>query len=334
MFIFNRIVRSAEKDPVIYVPAIVTDSTGQRPIMNNLDFPEDLKPSEKQQYLAEELERIKARSDYKPLRVELPEGGYQLIYYRETDELIQLRYYPFVILLVTTLLLGLAFLNIYVSQRSQLNKVWAGLAKETAHQLGSPISALLGWIQLLRANAEGQPEQQEVIDELEKDVSQLDKIANRFSKIGSAPELEYADLRASLERSIAYLRKRSSKNVNITLHYRLETGEAPAFSPPLFEWVIENLVKNALDASAKNVTLYVFSRRKGFVIDIEDDGKGFAYNKRKEIFKPGYTTKKRGWGLGLSLAKRIIESYHRGKIFVRFTAPGQGTSFRITLPRR
>lgn len=331
-FLLNQVIlNTRENQQLVYVPAILTDSTGQHPRMHNLQFPKGLSEADSLERLLDELAYMKHEAGYAPIRVNLPTGGYQLVYFRETDTLQRLRYFPYVTLLVLGLFVSIVFVNYYIAQRSQLNKVWAGLAKETAHQLGTPISALLAWVELLRL--EVREDQQEVVQELEKDIHHLDRIAKRFSKVGSEPELERHDLRETLRKSMDYYRKRSSTKVNFELNDRL--GEDPGqadITPMLFEWVIENLLKNALDAGATRIELSLFRKKQEYLIDVDDNGKGIAKRSQKNIFKPGVTSKKRGWGLGLSLARRIIRSFHHGRILLRWSEPGKGSSFRVAVP--
>jgi signal transduction histidine kinase len=213
--------------------------------------------------------------------------------------------------------------------------VWVGMAKETAHQLGTPISAILGWIEYLRSLVAENTEQAEVVEELRNDIGKLELIADRFSKIGSEPNLEVLNINEIMQEAVEYMKKRSSRKVSFILHDDMNTIIEAAVNKHLFSWVIENLFRNALDAlgGKGEIRISVEQEAKNIVIDITDTGKGIPSGKLKKVFEPGYTTKKRGWGLGLSLAKRIIEEYHNGKIFVRKSDIQEGSTFRILLPR-
>jgi signal transduction histidine kinase len=245
--------------------------------------------------------------------------------------LTQLRYFPYIQFAIILFFLGLSYLIFSTARRAEQNRVWAGMAKETAHQLGTPISALSGWVDYMRLT-ETNPETQKVIPEVEKDIERLELIAQRFSKIGSAPELVSVNLQKEIARSVEYIRRRASGKVSINFHSSDEKIEA-MISPPLFEWVIENLLKNALDAISGSgaIDIYVSKQGKKVYVDVKDSGKGIPSGKFNTVFRPGFSTKKRGWGLGLSLAKRIVEEFHGGKIFVKESSVGKGTTFRIVL---
>lgn len=220
------------------------------------------------------------------------------------------------------------------SRRSEQNRVWAGMAKETAHQLGTPISAIIGWIEHLKEHTEGNKEQHEIVTELRNDVTRLELIADRFSKIGSRPELEKINLVEELNECKDYMQKRAPRKMVFDFP---KNDTAPIYAninSHLFDWVVENLLRNALDAmeGTGSISAQIKQEDNKAVIDIKDTGKGISNSKFKTVFDPGYTTKKRGWGLGLSLAKRIIEDYHSGKIFVKNSKPNEGTTFTIQLP--
>jgi len=252
----------------------------------------------------------------------------QYLYYDESILLQQLHYYPYVQLSAVIVLLLLFYYMLISAKRYEQNRVWIGLSKETAHQLGTPIQSLMGWVELLKSN-ESQ-ETQDMGAEMDKDVQRLRIVADRFSKIGSEPALEKSDLRPIIANVADYMQKRSSQNINITTDLPAEPLEAFVCAP-LFAWVIENLCKNAIDAQdkPKEQIHIVLKQEEKTVIEIIDNGKGIAKTHWKKIFTPGYTTKKRGWGLGLALVKRIVEDYHHGHIFVKSSTIGQGTTFRI-----
>lgn len=261
-----------------------------------------------------------------PLAVELGNGEKNYIFYKDSFLLTQLKYYPFVQFGIIGLFMIIAYTLFSTARKAEQNQVWVGMAKETAHQLGTPLSSLIAWIELLKARGLS-----EESVEIEKDVHRLETITERFSKIGSQPVLKKENLIDTLQESMNYMKTRTSKKVMFTL-----LGSKEIYAPisvPLFEWVIENLLRNAVDAmegtGAINIT--VSDQVQFAYIDISDTGKGIPKSQYKTIFEPGFTTKKRGWGLGLSLTQRIIENYHDGKIFVKSSELERGTTFRIVL---
>lgn len=253
----------------------------------------------------------------------------QYIYYDDSLLLKQLYYFPYIQLGVIVIFLLISFFAFSSTKNAEQNRVWVGLSKETAHQLGTPISSLLAWVDLLKARYTDD----KLIIEMSKDVNRLRIIAERFSKIGSAPDLNLVSLNETLLNAVQYMNNRSSQKVEIECHFKDENPVFVMLNVPLFEWVIENLCKNAIDAmdGIGRIDLYVNQKENDIFIDVQDTGKGIERAKFKTVFSPGFTTKKRGWGLGLSLAKRIIESYHNGKIFVKQSEIGKGTTFRIEL---
>ncbi len=269
--------------------------------------------------------------DHNPhfIRIQVFEETYQYIYYEDSDLLSRLAWYPYIQLGVMIFLGIIVLIAIIYSKRAEQNRVWVGLSKETAHQLGTPISSLMAWTQLL--GEYGVPP--EVVTEIDKDVNRLSVIAERFSKIGSIPELELEYLNDTVERSLDYLRSRISSRVKIVMNLDSE-DHGVLLSRSLMEWVMENLTKNAVDAMGGDGTLTITTgTEKGHLfVDVTDTGKGIARKNFKNVFNPGYTTKKRGWGLGLTLVKRIVEEYHGGRIYVLRSEPGAGTTFRIELP--
>lgn len=332
-FLVDKILlQNPERAPVVSVPAILVDANGT-PIMNNYKFGGRYSPQDSLARIEAELADMRANPNFQPIRIELPDGSVQRVFYRETDELIQLRYFPYITFGVLGFFVVVMILNVVVVQRSRLNKVWVGLAKETAHQLGTPISGLMAWSALLREQA-ADPATEETVEALERDIGKLERVADRFSKIGSPPQLVPVDLEALVERVHAYYRRRSAHSVAFETVNNLPPGFRVPVSVQLFEWVLENLFKNALDANAHRIAVYLFQRGKWVYLDVEDDGQGMTRAVAKRIFRPGYSTKKRGWGLGLSLAQRIVRVYHKGRISVKHTEPGKGTAFRIQLPIR
>ena len=302
------------------IPAIIVDGN-QNITMTNVDSAR----LNDQKYVFRRLEQMKANNA--PIILDVY-GVKHYLYYDISSILSQLSYYPYVQLGIIILFIGVAYFAFSTARQSEQNQVWVGLSKETAHQLGTPISSLLAITEMLKMQADDRS----LIIELEKDVSRLNAITERFSKIGSKPATPMTDVGQAIADSLNYIRKRSSDKVSICYHRPNETVMAP-LSEPLFNWVIENLCKNALDAMAGSGTISIELKpvRNQVVIDISDTGKGISKRRFKTIFRPGYTTKSRGWGLGLSLTKRIIEDYHNGRIFVLRSDPDKGTTFRITL---
>lgn len=305
------------------IPVLIVEPGGDFNYKANISFKED----REEQVLSKELEKMKDHSP--PIRIDLSEEDYLLLYYRESNLLQNLRYYPFVQLFVIMVFIAAAFSAFGATQRAEQNQVWVGMSKETAHQLGTPISSLMAWIELLKS----EDVNPKLISEFEKDTQRLEKITERFSKIGSKPELIPTDITEVLNSTINYLKTRSSGRVKFKTSF---TEEAPLFVPlnaALFSWVIENLCKNSIDAMDNHgsITLAMNKKENTIILDVTDTGKGVPKSQFKTIFQPGYSTKKRGWGLGLSLAKRIIENYHKGKIFIRWSETGKGTTFRIIL---
>ncbi len=306
------------------IPVILTDADHNILQYNNLDSAR----VQDQRYLRRQLDKAMEEND--SLMINLNESEYQLLFYRDSNALRKLSYFPYIQLGIIILFMLVSYLAFSFSRRAEQNEVWTGMSKETAHQLGTPISSLMGWMELLKQSELDQ----NMVGEMQKDADRLEKIADRFSKIGSKPTLERTNLSGILTNSVAYMQGRSPKSIE----YILDLPEQPLFSElngTLFEWVIENLCKNAADAIKKSgrVILHGVETKDHVIIDVEDSGKGISKSRFKTIFKPGYTTKKRGWGLGLSLSKRIVESYHHGRIFVLSSDPGDSTIIRIMLPK-
>jgi signal transduction histidine kinase len=307
------------------VPVIITDSTHTLLIaFGNVDSVEVSTPNLMKQ-------RINKMSSHNtPIRLEINNETHY-VFYEDSPLLTQLRYFPALLILIVTIFVFIAYLAFNSSRKAEQNQVWVGMSKETAHQLGTPTSSLLAWIELLKLkNIEG-----EIIDEVEKDVIRLETITERFSKIGAAPVMERINLIQMLETSINYIKNRTSQKVSFLLNSSDNNIEIP-LNPVLFAWVIENLLKNAIDAMEGNgkIEVKVLDHTQFVYVDVTDNGKGIPKSKYKTVFQPGYTTKKRGWGLGLSLTKRIVEYYHKGRIFVKSSEPGKGTTFRIALKKQ
>ncbi|MEM0998984.1 MAG: HAMP domain-containing sensor histidine kinase [Bacteroidota bacterium] len=315
------------------IPTILVYN-GQINSTRNLDLDENM--PDQQREAAEEayLQRLQAQGKPEPLII--PYYGSQMyIYYDESDLLKKLRFYPYLMLLVIVAFISIVFGSFFIAKKNEQNKVWVGMAKETAHQLGTPVSSLMAWVELLELTGGDDPEQIELVTELKKDVTRLRTITERFSKIGSVPELESVELTGLLDRAASYLRKRMPKKVTLEVKNELPSENTVQMNQALFEWVIENLLKNALDAikDKGHITIHAFARGRFFCIDVQDTGKGIPKHQHKTVFKPGFTTKKRGWGLGLSLTRRVVENYHKGKIFVQWSEVGRGTTFRVMLPK-
>jgi len=252
-------------------------------------------------------------------------------YYGESSLLNQVRYYPIVQLCIVALFITLILISLRSSYLSSQNQVWAGMAKETAHQLGTPVSSLEGWLEMLRDI----PGTEKIIPELEKDIRRLQLVSDRFGKIGSKPQLEQTDLVLQIQEMVDYMKKRAGAGVQFSFEVRTDQPLYVLLSPPLFNWVIENLLKNALDAlnGGGAVFVVIFENTRFVQIEVADTGKGIPKSEISQVFNPGFTTKKRGWGLGLTLSKRIVEQFHNGKLFVKHAELGKGTTFAITLPK-
>ena len=309
------------------IPVLIADQADQIVTSRNFTHvPEENADA----YYAKELKRLKGLR--KPIEISLGDNQKQYIYYDDSNLLKQLAYYPYIQLSVIAIFLIGVLMALATTKNAEQNLVWVGLSKETAHQLGTPISSLLAWIEILKSNY---PDDS-MIDDMGNDINRLKTIAERFSKIGSKSEFELVNINDTLRQSVQYMQKRSSQMVTYTLTETEPTIQTQ-LCVPLFEWVIENLCKNAIDAMDGKGSIQIettIDERKHVIIDITDTGKGIDKRQFKSVFKPGYTTKRRGWGLGLSLAKRIIEEYHHGKIFVKQSALNKGTTFRIILSQK
>lgn len=305
------------------IPIIVVSDNGTIILDRNIKYSEDRKDI----VLKKELEKMK--SDVEPFRIDITENDYQLLYYHESSILRNLKLYPIVQLLVIIIFIVVAYLAFNATQRAEQNQVWVGMSKETAHQLGTPISSLMAWIELLKLK----DIDESLIKELERDTKRLERITERFSKIGSKPELLRLNVVDVLNSSLNYLKRRSSDKVIFEANYDKNAYVETPLNAALFSWVIENICKNAIDAMGNNgkISIQLKEKDNQVLIDITDTGIGVAKSNHKTIFQPGYSTKKRGWGLGLSLAKRIVEIYHSGKIFIHWSELGKGTTFRIIL---
>ena len=308
------------------VPVLVTDST----MTQALAFGQiDTLRIHDSVYLQKMIHDMAAQND--PIEISIADQGKRLIFYKDSYVLTQLRYFPYIQLAIIGIFLLVAYMLFSTSRRSEQNQVWAGLAKETAHQLGTPLSSIMAWVDYL----ETKDVDIETIEELRKDVNRLSTITDRFSKIGSTPLLIPENVVSVIYNSISYLKTRTSQKINYSINLTPEQSIVVPLNLQLFEWVIENLVKNAVDAMTRQgkITIDIIEEAHVVTIDIADTGKGLPRNMFRTIFNPGYTSKQRGWGLGLSLSKRIINEYHKGKIFVKSSTIGRGTTFRIVLKK-
>lgn len=308
------------------IPVIETNEMDSITNYNNINITSS---EEKYKKLKSEFKKF---SKNQPIITYLNEDStkYNKYYYGESLLLKELRYYPWVQLLIVALFIVVTIIAINTRHKVLQNQLWTGLAKETAHQLGTPISALHGWVEMLKDTNTSK----DMIYEMEKDVDRLQLVSDRFSKIGSNPQTELKDVIAKIQEVVGYVKKRASQKVDIQLIASELTTNFIPLASPLFEWVIENLLKNALDAMNEkgDIKIVIQEINKKIFIDISDSGKGMTVAQMNKVFQPGYTTKKRGWGLGLTLCKRIIEDYHRGKLMVLHSTIGIGTTFRLILP--
>jgi signal transduction histidine kinase len=306
------------------IPMILVDQKGAILYHQNLDSVKSLNPV----YLDEQL--LEMKTENAPIEVSYQGKNKQYIYYKDSDLLNKLTYYPLALILILVLFVSVVYLFYSSNKAAETNQLWTGMAKETAHQIGTPLSSLLGWIAILKM----EKVEDTYIKEIEKDVHRLNVIADRFSKIGSKPELKKDNIVSLTKQAFDYLESRSSKQISFSFF----TSDAELYAnlnQELFGWVIENLIKNAIDAmlGKGELTVTIKNKQKKVEITISDTGKGMPKKLFKQIFKPGFTTKKRGWGLGLSLSKRIIADYHNGKIFVKKSEIGKGTTFEISLDK-
>ena len=320
----NNILASRIMQENTTIPIILTNEVGE--IIGNRNLPQRPK---QEAFLKKQLDIM--MEQHEPIIIEAKMNEQviltQYLYYKDSYILSQLRFYPLLQLVVIFLYIGIAYLAFNRSRKSEQNLVWAGMAKETAHQIGTPLSSLMAWVEILK----NKDDMNEISEEINKDVKRLKTITERFSKVGSKPKLENQSVYDILNHTVAYLQDRLSSNVHLELNNKCNESIAP-INGTLFEWVIENICKNAADAmdGKGHIKINLFNDSDYIKIDISDNGKGLQKVNFKRVFEPGFTTKKRGWGLGLSLSKRIIEDYHQGKLYVKSSSK-QGTTFRISL---
>lgn len=334
-FLFDNIIK-----PIDF-PVILTDKDNSVNIesssdLRNVEYDTTLSKEELKVY----FEKIVAEMDliHQPINVTYADTIIlQRIHYGDSDSITQLKNYPYFQILIATLFIIIGYIGFSYIKRSEQSNIWVGMAKETAHQFGTPISSLMGWLEMLKMNYDKPDTVNDIAEEISSDVEKLSKITYRFSKIGAKPEIKDHIVFDEIKKVTEYFNRRlpqTGKSVELTI-----SGDetlCAKINPELFEWVLENLVKNALDAIETNIgkiNIEVIDGKKGVEIEVSDNGKGIDLRRRKDVFRPGYSTKKRGWGLGLSLSKRIIKEYHGGKIFVKNSTPGEGTTFKIILKK-
>lgn len=325
---FNTLASKISADSM-EIPALLVTEKNEVIAYRNIDT---LKVTDKQKFLVSKIEEFKNIHD--PIVVWVnPTDSTQsnIVYYGESKLLNEVRYYPIIQLIIVILFIAMVILALQSNYKSTQNQVWAGLAKETAHQLGTPVSSLEGWVEVLK-DIKGN---EKIVPEIEKDVHRLQLITDRFGKIGSTPHLEEKDIVQQIEQMVDYIKKRAGQHIKFNLAAS-PLAITTKVSPPLFDWVIENLLKNALDAmeGKGSINISIYKENEKIIIDVADTGKGISKANIDKVFKPGFTTKKRGWGLGLTLTKRIIEQYHHGSIYVKHSEINKGTTFRIELKQQ
>lgn len=332
-FIFENVIKRID------FPLILTDKDNDVDIQSktsirNLVIDTTLPKKEQIQYVKN---KIKAMDEINPpIIISYKNSVLGKIHYGDSNLIKQLRFYPYLQIFAATMFILIGYLSFSNIKKREQSNIWVGMAKETAHQLGTPISSLMGWTEILALNYNNPDKVQDITEEINNDLDRLSKIAQRFSKIGSLPELKDIKLYEIITHIIKYFERRLPQTgKNVSLLIKGNENVTAKLNPELFEWVLENLIKNALDATeAKkgSITFSILEKNKKVEIEITDTGKGIDLKRRKDVFRPGYSTKKRGWGLGLSLSKRIIEEYHKGKIFVKSSSP-EGTTFKIILKK-
>ena len=304
------------------IPVILTDSKGSIIAHRNLNTPE----TNPEKYLLRKLDEFKSSGSV--LENSYADGQVNFLYYKGSNLLTKLRLYPLILLCVIGVYMLISYMAFSNARRSEQNKVWTGMAKETAHQIGTPLSALMGWLGYLKE----QYPKENAFGEMEKDIDRLTDITDRFSKIGSQPERTDKDLDDTIEKTVDYLRSRLGNKITLSLD--MDGSRASNHNQQLISWVLENMIKNSADAMDGSGTISVEKRTQSnrMIVLIKDTGRGITQADQRKIFEPGFTSKSRGWGLGLSLAKRIIEEYHGGKLTLEQSIPGEGTTFKISLP--
>lgn len=313
------------------IPIIGTDEQDNALGPNDVSNLDSAMVKNEPNYLKSKIQEFKNQHD--PITVEISKTPLVInkYYYGDSVLLQQVRYYPIIQLIIVAFFIIIVLITVSVRNTSTQNQVWAGMAKETAHQLGTPLSSLQGWVEMLKED----PKNEKIATEMAKDVDRLKLVSDRFGKIGSTPQLEEKNIVIQVESMVAYIKRRAPEKVSFHINSFGESDIIGMINAPLFDWVIENLLKNALDAmeGKGSIGITIKNEAANITIDVTDTGKGISKQNVSNVFKPGFTTKKRGWGLGLSLSKRIIEQYHKGDLFVKNSEPGKGTTFRIVLKK-
>lgn len=329
-FLFDNIIK-----PIDF-PLVQSDAENNvynRTDVRNIEIDTNFTSEQFKSFIAEQLAEMDA--SHSPIEVKYEGIIINKIHYGDSEHIKQLRYYPYIQLSIAALFIIIGYISFSNIKRSEQSNIWVGMAKETAHQFGTPISSLMGWLEMLKLNYKDPDKVIDISEEINSDVEKLNRITYRFSKIGAKPELAKQNVIEELKQVTSYFERRlpqTGKKVDLII-----SGDEKAcaeLNPELFGWVIENLIKNALDAiesTTGKIEISVKGLKNKVEIEVKDSGKGIEIKRRKDVFRPGYSTKKRGWGLGLSLSKRIIEGYHGGKIFVKSSMPGEGTTFKIIL---
>jgi signal transduction histidine kinase len=332
-FLFDNIIK-----PIDF-PIILTDSQDKVNLLNkadvrNIEYDTTLSKEQLKVYLenlVSEMDKI-----HQPINVTYADSiVLQRIHYGDSKLITQLKFYPYLQIIIAALFIIIGYIGFSQIKRSEQSNIWVGMAKETAHQFGTPISSLMGWLEMLRLNYQKPDAVLDITEEISNDVEKLNKITYRFSKIGSRPEIKEHTVYDEVKKVTDYFNRRlpqTGKSVDLSIDG--DNSLCAKMNAELFEWVLENLIKNALDAIDRpdgQIKISISESKKGVEIEVTDNGKGIDLRRRKDVFRPGYSTKKRGWGLGLSLSKRIVEGYHGGKIFVKNSVPGEGTTFKIIL---
>jgi len=329
-FLFDNIIK-----PIDF-PLIQSDDENNvynKTDIRNVEIDSNMTSERFKTFAAELISEMDAA--HPPIEVKYEGTIINKIHYGDSEHIKQLRYYPYIQLIIAALFIVIGYIGFSSIKRSEQSNIWVGMAKETAHQFGTPISSLMGWLEMLKMNYKEPDKVLDIIEEISNDVEKLNKITYRFSKIGAKPELIKKNVIEELKQVTAYFERRLPQTgKSVELNISGDENACADINSELFEWVIENLIKNALDAiegTSGKIEMSVKEFKKRVEIEVNDSGKGIEMKRRKDVFRPGYSTKKRGWGLGLSLSKRIIEGYHGGKIFVKSSMPGEGTTFKIIL---
>jgi nitrogen-specific signal transduction histidine kinase len=334
-FLFDNIIKPIDFPLILTTPDNKVNLNSKSDI-RNVEYDTTLSKQELEKFFAQKI--IEMDNVNNPIQV-IYEDTLVLtkIHYGDSDLITQLKFYPYFQIIIASLFIIIGYIGFSSIKRSEQSNIWVGMAKETAHQFGTPISSLMGWLEMLKLNYNDPDKVLDIAEEIDNDVEKLNKITYRFSKIGSIPELKPKIVFDEIKKVTEYFQRRLPQTgKSVELNIEGDKTALAELNSELFEWVIENLVKNSLDAidhKEGKINFTVSKGRRIVEIDVTDNGKGIDIKRRKDVFRPGYSTKRRGWGLGLSLSKRIIEGYHKGKIFVKHSAPGEGTTFKITLKK-